>query len=271
MTTVPYLAAIFIYPIKSLDRIALTQATVLESGALQHDREFALFDEQGRFVNGKRNAKVHRLRAAFDAEFKQISLQIQETDQKAVFHVDDERTALEAWLSDYFGFPVKFVQNSLTGFPDDTNAPGPTVISTGTIEEVASWFPEMSVEEMRLRLRANLEIGGVPPFWEDQLFTEAGRYVQFQVGEVLFEGINPCQRCVVPTRNSITGEATANFQKIFVTRRRETLPPWTTSARFNHFYRLSVNMRVPESQAGKVLRHGDVLKVLSVSETKLGA
>ncbi len=139
------------------------------------------------------------------------------------------------------------------------------------IEEIASWFPEMSVEEMRLRLRANLEIGGVPPFWEDQLFTEAGRYVQFQVGEVLFEGINPCQRCVVPTRNSITGEATANFQKIFVTRRRETLPPWTTSARFNHFYRLSVNMRVPESEAGKVLRHGDVLKVLGVSETKLGA
>ena len=139
MTTVPYLAAIFIYPIKSLDRIALTQATVLESGALQHDREFALFDEQGRFVNGKRNAKVHRLRAAFDAEFKQISLQIQGTDQ-TVFHVDDERTALEAWLSDYFGFPVKFVQNSLTGFPDDTNAPGPTVISLAPLRRSRRGF-----------------------------------------------------------------------------------------------------------------------------------
>ena len=43
----------------------------------------------------------------------------------------------------------------------------------------------MSVEEMRLRLRANLEIGGVPPFWEDQLFTEAGRYVQFQVRDAV--------------------------------------------------------------------------------------
>jgi uncharacterized protein YcbX len=57
----PYLAGIFIYPIKSLDRIAVTQATILKSGALKHDREFALFDEQGRFVNGKRNAKVHLL------------------------------------------------------------------------------------------------------------------------------------------------------------------------------------------------------------------
>jgi uncharacterized protein YcbX len=264
MTTVPYLAGIFIYPIKSLDRIALTQATVLQSGALQHDREFAVFDQQGRFVNGKRNAKVHRLRSAFDAQFQRLCLQIQGTDQRVVFHIDEERTALETWLSDYFGFPVKFVQN-VTGFPDDTNAPGPTVISTGTIEEVASWFPEVSVEEMRLRLRANLEIGGVPPFWEDQLFAQAGQCVQFQVGEVLFEGINPCQRCVVPTRDSMTGEMTANFQKIFVTRRKESLPSWVNKSRFNHFFRLSVNTRVPESEAGKVLQIKDAIKVAFVT------
>lgn len=261
--SLPYLANIFIYPIKSLDKVAVERATILESGALKHDREWALFDEQGKFVNGKRNAKVHLLRSAFDAQFKRLSLQIQGTDQKAIFHVDDERTALEAWLSDYFGFPVKFLQNTITGFPDDTNAKGPTVISTGTLEEVASWFPEVSVNEMRLRLRANLEIGGVPPFWEDQLFTEAGQCVQFQVGELLFEGINPCQRCVVPTRDSKTGKATANFQKIFVTRRRESLPPWTTPARFNHFFRLSVNTNVPSKEVGKVLNKGDVVKILA--------
>ena len=265
----PYLAAISIYPIKSLDRIDVNQATLLESGALQHDREFALFDEQGRFINGKRNAKVHLLRSAFDAEFKLLSLQLQGTDQRATFHVDEERTALEAWLSNYFGFPVKFVQNTVTGFPDDTNALGPTVISTDTIEEIASWFPDVSVDEMRLRLRTNLEIGGVPAFWEDQLFAQAGQCVQFQVGEVLFEGINPCQRCVVPSRDSKIGEATANFQKIFVTRRRESLPPWTTPARFNHFYRVAVNTNVPESEAGKVLHKGDVVKIMSVSESKL--
>jgi uncharacterized protein YcbX len=134
-------------------------------------------------------------------------------------------------LSDYFGFPVKFVQNSETGFPDDTTATGPTVISTETLETVTSWFPGLSVEEMRLRLRTNLEIAGVPPFWEDHLFAEAGDCVQFQVGEVLFEGINPCQRCVVPTRNSITGVTCANFQKIFVTKRKESLPPNTSRLR----------------------------------------
>lgn len=263
--TLPYLANLFIYPIKSLDGVSVETATFLESGALKHDRKWAIFDEQGNFVNGKRNPKVHLLRSKFDANFRHISLQIQDTEQKANFSLDDERTALEAWLSDYFGFRVKFVQNTITGFPDDTNALGPTVISTATIEEVASWFSGVSVHEMRLRLRANLEIGGVPAFWEDQLFSEVGQSVHFQIGEVLFQGINPCQRCVVPTRDSKTGKATANFQKIFVTKRRDSLPSWTTPTRFNHFYKLSVNTRLAASEAGKVVRKGDVVNSKAVS------
>ncbi|MGH8001453.1 MAG: MOSC domain-containing protein [Brasilonema sp.] len=265
----PYLAAIYIYPIKSLDGININQATIIESGALQNDREFALFDKQGHFINGKRNAKIHLLRATFDARFRKVSLQIQGTNQKAIFHVDDEQTLLEAWFSDYFGFPVKFVQNTITGFPDDTDAKGPTIISTSTIEEVASWFADMSVDEMRLRLRANIEIAGVPPFWEDQLFSEAGKYVQFKIGEVLFEGINPCQRCVVPSRDSQTGKVTTNFQKIFVAKRKESLPSWTMPTRFNHFYSLSVNTNIPASEAGKILRQADEVKILGICESNL--
>jgi uncharacterized protein YcbX len=269
MTSLPHIATITIYPIKSLDGVSLTQAKILESGALKHDREFALFDEKGHFVNGKRNAKVHLLRSRFDEQFQVLSLQIQSTDQKATFHIDEERTELETWFSNYFSLPIKLAQNKITGFPDDTNARAATIISTATIEEVASWFPEISVEEMRLRLRANLEIAGVPPFWEDRLFAQAGQCVRFKVGEVLFEGINPCQRCVVPTRDSKTGEATSNFQKIFVNKRREYLSPSTIPARFNHFYRLSLNTNVPASETGKVVRIGDAIEILGVSESQL--
>lgn len=262
MNQQPYLKAISIYPVKSLDGVVLTQATVLDSGALKHDREFALFDEQGRFVNGKHNAKVHLLRSQYDDQFQQLTLQVQGTHHQATFQIDEEQSALEAWLSEFFGFSVKFIQNTATGFPDDTQARGPTVISTGTIEAVASWFPEVGVEEMRLRLRANLEIDGVLPFWEDRLFTEAGQCIQFQIGKVLIEGINPCQRCIVPARDTKTGEATANFQKTFVAKRRDTLPLWTTKARFNHFYRLSVNTNIPPTEGGKLLHQGDEVKIL---------
>lgn len=261
--TVPYIAGISIFPIKSLDLVSVTEATVLESGALKHDRKFAIVDQNGNFVNGKRNAKVHLLRSRFESDFKILSLQIQATEQKFVFHLDNERTLLEAWLSDYFGFPVKLEQNYITGFPDDTNASGPTIISTATLETVASWFPGVSVDDMRLRMRANIEIGGVPPFWEDQLFAQTGSSVRFQIGQVIFEGINPCARCIVPTRDAITAEAYPKFQKTFVTQRKETLPDWVESSRFDHFFRLSVNTKVPASEALKVLRHSDQVKILA--------
>ncbi len=115
---------------------------------------------------------------------------------------------------------------------------------------------------MRQRLRANIEIGGVPAFWEDQLFADADEIVQFKIGEVLFEGINPCQRCIVPTRNSRTGESYPNFQKLFSQKREETLPSWVNLSRFNHFYRLSVNTKIPASEAGKMVQVGDEIERL---------
>lgn len=271
----PYLSRIFVYPIKSLDGVALTKAKVLKSGALEHDRELAIFDESGQFLNGKRNPKFHLLRTTFDFNSGTVCLQVEGSEQIQVFHIDEERTGLEAWLSDYFGLQVQLQQNILTGFPDDTEASGPTVISTGTLETVASWFPGLEVDlnpatdEMRRRLRANIEIEGVPAFWEDQLFAEQQtEFVQFQVGSVLFEGINPCQRCVVPTRDSLIGKVYPEFQKIFLKKRKETLPEWAPLSRFNHFFRLSVNTRIPESEAGKILQVGDEVKIYGVSSRK---
>ncbi|MFB2897568.1 MOSC domain-containing protein [Aerosakkonemataceae cyanobacterium BLCC-F50] len=258
----PYLASISLYPLKSLDGIAVNQAKVLPSGALCQDREFAIVDTQGRFVNGKRNAKVHLLRSSWNSSTQTICLEIHGTGEKKEFDIESDRSELESWLSEYFGFAVTLVRNSTTGFPDDNIASGPTVISTATLETVASWFPGISVTEMRQRLRTNLEINGVPPFWEDRLFASEGEVVKFQIGEVIFEGINPCQRCIVPTRNSLTGESYANFQKIFTEKRRETLPSWVNSSRFNHFYRLSLNTKIPASEAGKILRLGDEVNLL---------
>lgn len=262
----PYLASIFIYPIKALDGVAVTQTTVLTSGALAHDREFALFDNQEKFVNGKRNAKVHLLRTSFSPDFQTISLGLEGTGTKQTFHLNANLTPLESWLSNYFGMPIHVQQNQATGFPDDTIANGPTVLSTKTIETVSSWFSGITPEQMRLRLRANLELADVPAFWEDQLFTEADRVVQFQIGDVLVEGVNPCQRCVVPARDTWTGEFYPNFQKTFITRRKEMLPDWTTNSRFNHYYRLSVNTRIPSSEAGKVLQIGDEVQIIGTRQ-----
>ena len=261
----PHLAGISLYPIKSLEPVAVPEAAVLASGGLKHDRELALFDEDGKFVNGKRSPLVHGLSSAFDPETGALCLEVRATGRARSFHLPDDQAALDAWLTDYFARPIRLRRDTRGGFPDDQNAPGPTLISTATLSEVVSWFPGLSLESARVRFRTNLEIDGVPPFWEDQLFGEPDAVVPFQIGDVTFHGVNPCQRCVVPPRDPETGEAIPDFSPLFRTKREETLPAWATRSRFNHFYRLAVNTRIPVSEAGKVLRVGDEVRLLPVS------
>ncbi|MGB3311302.1 MAG: MOSC N-terminal beta barrel domain-containing protein [Nodosilinea sp.] len=255
----PYLAHIDIFPVKSLDGVSVTEATVLGSGALAGDRTYALFDCQSHVINGKRNAAIHRLRSTFPEDGQTITLTIDSNEPSSTFHLQRQRQELEAWLSNYFQQPVALKDNHDIGFPDDTAAAGPTIISTATLETVADWY-DISLDETRRRFRTNLEIDGVPAFWEDQLFSADGSPVQFTIGDVLLKGINPCQRCIVPTRDALTGAATPGFQKTFAQQRAKTLPDWTPPQRFNHFYKLAINTNIV-GQGGKLLKLGDSVSV----------
>lgn len=260
----PHLARIDLYPFKSLDGITVQTANLLASGALEHDREYACFDRQGKVVNGKRLAQIHGLRSRFSHDYQTLTLQAPDSELQT-FHLEQDRDALAAWLSHFFQIDIQVRQNAESGFPDDTDSPGPTLISTATLETVADWYSNLTVTELRRRLRSNLEIGGVPPFWEDQLFADADHVVRFQIGSVLLEGVNPCQRCIVPTRNPQTGVATPKFQKTFMQNRQQSLPNWVNPARFNHFYRLAVNTRIPQGK-GFALTQGDEVTIKGIVE-----
>ena len=251
------LSKILIYPIKSLDAVEVAACEIALTGALRNDRIHAILDTHGNYVNGKRNAAVHKLRSDFGPALQTLTLSHPGAAART-FQFPSERAAIEEWLSVFFGFKATLASDE-SGYPDDTDSPGPTVIGTATLEAVASWFPGMSLDEARRRFRANLEIGGTPPFWEDRLFSELGESVRFQIGDVVVEGVNPCQRCVVPSRDSMSGESMNDFQKVFIEKRKASLPPWANAARFNHFYRLAVNTRIV-AQAGKCFRIGDVVK-----------
>jgi uncharacterized protein YcbX len=256
----PHLSRIDIFPVKSLDGISVPQIGVLDSGALAGDRTYALFDRQNRFINGKRNAAIHRLRSTFSEDGQSVTLTINGNNPASTFHLQGQGPELEAWLADYFQQPVALQANYDAGFPDDTDAAGPTVISTATLQAVANWY-DLTLEETRRRFRTNLEIDGVPAFWEDQLFGPDSAPVRFAIGGVVLEGINPCQRCIVPTRDALTGVATDRFQKTFAQQRVTTLPDWTHRSRFNHFYRLAVNTNIL-NQGGKILRVGDSVSLI---------
>jgi uncharacterized protein len=262
----PTLTQIMIYPIKSLDGKILDRSKVSAGGALAFDRRWAIVDDRGKIVNAKRTAKIQQLRSQFDfVESEQrllVSLQTGNDSTTDTFCLTNELTKLAKWLSVFFGFSVSLIENAIIGFPDDLIAYGPTIISKATLEKVCEWFPELNLAEVRRRFRTNLEIDGVPAFWEDRLFRAVGEVVNFHLGNVQFHGINPCQRCVVPTRNSLSGIVTSKFQQIFNEHRQQTLPVEVHASRFNHFYRLSVNTQVPLFEAGKFLNTGDLLITL---------
>jgi uncharacterized protein YcbX len=239
----PTLSRLQVYPVKSLDPLAVESARLTEAGALALDRRYAMFDEDGAYVNGKNEARVHRLRSAFDPEANTLSLREHGTDGWRTFDPDADRGVLEDWLADFFGYPVAVRRDDEQGYPDDTAAGGPTLISTGTLAAVASWF-DFDAAEARRRFRPNLVVDA-PAFWEDRLYADRDSTVEFTVGGVEFAGVNPCQRCVVPSRDPETGAETEGFQRRFVERREATLPEWVDRDWYDHFFRVMVNTRVP--------------------------
>jgi len=257
----PYLDRLFIYPIKSLDPVEMTEVEVLISGALKGDRTFAMVDSSGGFVNAKRYPQMHLLRSQFDLNTQIVQIQVQGQESKDSFDLSNSGCKdFEQWMSEFFGFKVTLRQNLEMGFPDDTASPAPTIATTATLETIQSWYTDLSLEEVRLRFRTNLEISGMEEFGEDRLFATKENNIKFQIGNVEFLGINPCSRCVVPTRNPQTGEVYPNFQKIFVKNRQELLPAWAERSQFNHFYRLTVNTRIGDLGDG-ILRQGDRLVI----------
>jgi hypothetical protein len=254
----PRLARIELFPFKSLDGISVSRATVLPSGALAHDRRFALVDADGRVVNGKRTASIHNIRAWHDLE-RMSSRFAQPRHDPLDWTWGDPAGSLEAWFSAALGGPVRLVEDVVRGFPDDLEANGPTLVSTGTLAAVAGWFPGLDSESVRRRFRANLEFDAVVPFWEDRLFGPPGSSPVVRIESVPLVAVNPCQRCVVPSRDPESGAVTSGFVARFRSFRESSLPPGVHRARFDHFYRLAVNTRPLAPFAGGELCVGNRL------------
>src|SRR6266404_2943822 len=258
----PRLANIRLHPIKSLDPVRVKEARIGPAGGLEFDRAWALYAVDGQWVNGKRTAAVHLIRAAFAPDISTVALSVPGDKRKIpakTFAFPGDAAAASIWFSNFFEQPIT-VRHSPEGFPDDTIAYGPTIISTASLQAVCDLFNGMDLDQARQRFRTTLEIDGVPAFWEDQLFSEEERSsVRFRIGEVNFEGSNPCARCPVPPRDPRTGEIIPGFQKIFSDYRRSHIPAWTTEARFDHYYRMATNTRVAPTESGRILRVGDTL------------
>ncbi|MFB6270689.1 MAG: MOSC domain-containing protein [Halobacterium sp.] len=247
-----------VYPVKGLDGVDVDEADVLTGGTLEHDRRFALFDGDGDVVNGKRTARVHALDTDYDVDTGEFVVTTRDGDTER-FALDENPGRAEAWFSEFFDLDLTLGRDDELGYVDRREM-GPSVVSTATLEEVASWFDDLTVDGARRRLRANVEVAGVPAFWEDRFVGENAP--AFEAGGVRIEGVTPCGRCVVPSRDPDTGDPTPEFRETFLERRRETFPEWADGDAFDHFYTLMLIASVPDADRGETLRVGDPVRVL---------
>ena len=292
MLIMPTLDRIEIYPVKSLDGLDLVECGVLESGGLENDRRWRLVDMDGRVLNAKRSPVFHALRAEFDLDERLVTLWVDPAAVAAAalpvadldrlrglaghsggeraagplvrdsFHLVPGQGGPCEWLSEVFGCNVLLQERADGGFPDDRDAPGPTLVSTATLVEVARWFG-FDLAESRRRFRANLEVGGCDAFWEDTLASPARPELQpdlppdlaidpyadlpppepreFSIGEARFIATNVCRRCVVPTRDSRTGAVAEYFRDAFEARRSRGMRADVDPGAWVTLYRLAVN------------------------------
>jgi uncharacterized protein len=291
----PTLDRITVYPVKSLDGVEATKAQLLPGAGLEHDRRWQFVDLEGRVVNAKRAPFLHAIRTEFAIEGlaaagpapglpplgpNVIALAVDPVALAAraipgierlrglgpdVFPLVPGSTGPCGWLSEALGYGVLLMERAGGGFPDDRDAPGPTLAATATLEEVARWF-DFSLDECRRRFRVNLEVGGCDAFWEDALACPvrpelglsssapssgllADPYADLPppeprsvtIGGLRLRATNVCRRCAVPSRDSRTGAETAWFRDAFEARRSQSLPADVDASAWGHCYRLAVN------------------------------
>jgi uncharacterized protein YcbX len=258
-----HVARLRIFPVKSLDGVDVEAASITPGGGLEGDRSFALFGPDGDPITGKRTDRVHQLRTAYDPPTATLRVRDPTSDEPRSFDLDEKVQAAEAWFTDYFDQPVTIRRDDDRGFADRPSA-GPSVVSTATLETVASWFDELTVEGVRRRLRANIEVADVPAFWEDRFVGDGAPSftVEGPDGAVRIEGVEPCGRCVVPSRDPDTGEPLEGFRERFIERRAATFPAWADRGAFPHDYTLMLIARVPEADRGQRLHVGATVEIV---------
>ncbi len=257
----PVISRIRIYPIKSLDPVELQEAEV-GIHSLRFDREFAMLTHDGHFMNGKRSGRVNELKAIYDLANYTVTFSDRVGGYANSFHLLNEKKEVEKYLSSFFGEPISLLHNKQGQFMDIPTASSVTIVSEASLRSLHQEFSDRTLEDVRLRFRATIELGGVEPYWEENLVGEPGVGMRIQVGDVEMIGVSPRARCNVPPRDPLTGITDKTFVKRMMKSRENTLPENSHLPKYGNLYHLTINTYIPETQKGKWLRVGDELKII---------
>lgn len=267
--SVPSLSQINVFPVKSVGGIALSTAWVEKQG-LTFDRRFMLALSDGSMVTARKYPQMVTVQSSltpdgliFSAQGK-TSLRIRYTDfkmQEAPAQVwNDSFTAYtttddaDDWFSDvlnqrvellYCGEQSNRVREKLGHNVSFADGYPLLVISEASLEELNRRSPEHHSMD---QFRTNLVVSGTEPFGEDG-------WKRIRIGEVEFESVKPCERCVLTTVDVKKGEFRSNKEPL------NTLSQFRANERGGVFFGQNL---VAKNEG--MIREGDVIEVLEFKD-----
>jgi len=216
---------IYIYPIKSLGGIRLTEAQV-ETRGLSNDRRWMLVDENGLFLTQRK----HHQMALLQVQMMPDGLRVfhkQQREREHAIPFEPETTNItqvmiwddmvsgqvvsescNQWFSDILGFPCQLVY-----MPNSSERPidRKYAVNQETVS-FADAMPYMvigqkSLDELNGRLAEPLPMDRFRPnfvFSGGEAFVE-DHWGQVKIGTSIFKVTKPCARCVLTTVDQATG------------------------------------------------------------------
>ncbi|HEY8009933.1 MAG TPA: MOSC N-terminal beta barrel domain-containing protein [Rudaea sp.] len=227
------LASIHIYPLKSCAPLALEYAQV-ETRGLARDRRWMVVDGDGRFLSGREQPRLTLIRARPDAgDTLQLDAPGMPTLHLNAPPVDGVRLAAQVWddavspllaaptahvwISAFLGQPCHIVMmdaGCARAVDADYAAPGDEVsfadgfplllISQAALDQLNG---KLAQPVSMLRFRPNLVVAGTAPHAEDG-------WKRVRIGEIEFEVVKACIRCVFTTVDFERGERDASGEPL---------------------------------------------------------
>jgi len=227
-----HISEINIYPIKSLKGISV-DSVLVESRGLQYDRRWMLTDGNGKFMTQREFPRMATIGVA--VESGQLKVESDEGVMEIPFEPDrGTQKQVVIWqsvcdglvydgeVSEWFS-DVLATKCQLVFMPDETRRSVNERFDRGDdIVSFADGYPLLVISEASLadlnerleekrqagmlaapvpmnRFRPNIVVSGSAAFEEDS-------WDKIRVGEALFRGTKPCERCVITTVEQQKGE-----------------------------------------------------------------
>ncbi|HSW54722.1 MAG TPA: MOSC N-terminal beta barrel domain-containing protein [Ignavibacteriaceae bacterium] len=219
------LSEINIYPIKSLGGISL-QSSEIEERGLKYDRRWVLVDETNTFFTQrdfpdmslikvsveKDGLKLLHKQKSIESLLVPFSFEHSKTDKVVIWNdtVIGEfyNSAIDEWFSEIIGINCHLVK-----MPESTNREVDNIYAENKTVSFADAFPFLIIGQASLddlnsrmetplpmnRFRTNFVFTGGEPFEEDN-------WKKFKIGNVIFQAVKPCARCVITTTDQETAE-----------------------------------------------------------------